>query len=167
MATVTVINCNVTNLQPSYTSLNLGPIPAGTTTDQAAKTVRKALVDLMDTNWPATYPSVPSNQQDSGIMQPWADNVSGTAPACAVAQITTDFKAWSLPFDKNTFSAMAVQITTEIAAQGGDTGTFYGQTNISGSETIYWGVGYTTAVVIDDPETTGIIYSFRAVLGIN
>lgn len=162
------ITVNVNNFQPAYTALGLGTIPAGTSVANGVSTIEKALIASLMSSWPSTYPASAPNQTDDGIMEPWSANVSGTAPACIVNQITTDFNSWQLPYSSALLNQMAIQITTEIAANGGQTGNFYGQTNLAGSEKIYWGVAYTTAVVIGPPtNATGIIYAFTAVLGLD
>ncbi len=170
MSTISTTNItvNVNNLQPAYTALGLGPIPAGSTIANGVAAIKTALAKNLMTNWPSDYPASVPNQEDTGIMEPWSANVAGSAPACILQQLTTDFTSWQLPYSQVLLNQMAIQITTEIADNGGQTGHFYGQTRLSGSETIYWGVAFTTAVVIGPPtNATGIIYSFTAVLGLD
>lgn len=162
------ISVSINNFQPAYTALGLGTIPAGITVANGVAAIEKALIAGLMSKWPPTYPASVSRNVDDGIMEPWSANVGGTVPACIIQQLTTDFTSWELPYTSDLLRQIAKQITTEINANGGQTGYFYGQTSISGSETIYWGVAYTTAVVIGPPtNATGIIYSFTAVLGID
>ncbi|MFZ6844160.1 hypothetical protein [Undibacterium sp. RuTC16W] len=170
MSTVqtTNINVNIINFQEAYTSLGMGTIPAGTSVANGVAAIEKALIANLMSKWPASYPASEPNQVDDGIMEPWSSNVAGTAPVCLVNQITTDFNSWQLPYNSDLLMQMGNEITTEIAANGGQTGYFYGQTSLAGSEKIYWGVAYATAVVIGPPSNaTGVIYAFSAVLGLN
>jgi hypothetical protein len=158
---------NVNQLAPAYQSLGLGPIPPGTTAADGVAAVETKLKANLATSWTgANFPTLPSFQQDVGLMGPWSSNVSGTAPACLVQQITQDFNSWSLPNDQTTINQMATQITTEISANGGITGTFLGRSRLGGSEEIDWGVAFTTGVIVDNPEENGIIYAFGAVLNV-
>lgn len=163
----TSITVNVNNFQPAYSSLGLGPIPAGTTVDSAVKTIQTALEKMLGDNWPKSgYGSAPT-QTDSAIMAPWKANIPGTAPKCVIDAIKIDFKAWGLPVDDNAITLMAKEITQQISNHGGNTGTFYGVSHVTSSETIYWGVSFTTAVVVDNPMETGIIYGFGAVFSLD
>lgn len=162
---VTVIN--VQSMQPSFTAAGLGPIPAGTTADAAVATIQTAFATKLRNNWPSNWPAYVTSQQDQGIMGPWSANLAGTAPPCLVQQITMDFNNWELPVDTSTINDMASQITEEISANGGTTGTFTGRTRIGGAETIYWGVAFGTGAIADNPEEMGIIYVFSAQLGVN
>jgi hypothetical protein len=165
--TVTNINVNVNNFQQAYTDLGLGPIPAGTKLDVAVPAIFAKLGTLLQTGWPANFGTYIASQEDSAIMSPWTANVGGTAPQCVIDAITLDFTSWALPVDSNTITLMAKEITQQIVNKGGDTGTFYGRTVLAGSEMMYWGVAFTTAIVVDSPEQTGILYAFTANLGIN
>ena len=161
------ITVNVDNFQPAYTSLGLGQIPAGTSVANGVSTIEKALISNLMSKWPKSYPDSIPNQKNDGIMEPWSANVGDTAPACLVNQITTDFNSWQLPYNTATLNQMAKEITTSIASNGGQTGNFYGQTSLTSNEKVYWGVAFTTAVVIGPPSnSTGIIYAFTAVLGL-
>jgi hypothetical protein len=160
-------NINNPTMQGTYNSLGLGPIPAGTTADAAVTAVEKVLFKNLQTGWPSTAAPYDPTQQDSGIMGPWSDNVAGTAPPCVVQQVTLDFNSWGLPNDPPTISAIGSEITQQISDNGGLTGVFYGKQRLGGSETIYWGVGFATGVIVDSPEEFGIIYVFAAAFGIN
>lgn len=164
---VTVINVNVTNFQAAYTNLGLGPIPAGTTVSSAVSTILAKLRDNLQKDWPTRYEPFATEQEDGAIMTPWKDNVPGTAPKCVIDTINLDFEAWGLPVDDKTINLMAKEITQQISNHGGAYGTFYGKSRIAASETIQWGLGFTTAVVVDKPEQIGIIYSFSAVLSLS
>ncbi len=158
---------NVYEMQPTFSQLGMGPVPAGITADAGVSLVQKQLFKNLSASWPATAPQYDPTQQDQGIMGPWTDNVGGTAPPCVVQAITTDFNAWSLPVDTGTVNEMAQQITQEISNNGGLTGQFFGKTRLGGSETLYWGVGYATGPIQDSPEVLGVIYVFAAVFGVN
>jgi hypothetical protein len=164
---VKIINVNVTNFQPAYTNLGLGPIPAGTTVDSAVFAIQNKLKENLEKSWPKKYDPFTAEQEDSAIMTPWKDNIPGTAPQCVLDTINLDFEAWGLPVDPKTITLMAKEITQQISNHGGTYGTFYGKNQIAGSETIQWGLGFTTAVVVDKPEQIGIIYSFSAVLSLS
>jgi hypothetical protein len=162
---VVVIN-KTESLQGSYTALGLGPIPPGTPVDAAVKTLEAALFKLLAASWPSTYPTYPS-VQDSGVMGPWNSNAPGTAPPCVTQQMTLDFQSWGLPVDENAITLMAEEITQQISNNGGQAGTFYGQTRVGASETMYWAVGFATGAIVDGPpEELGIIYTFVATLGL-
>jgi hypothetical protein len=116
-------------------------------------------------NWPSSWPSYDDTQVDSGIMEPWSGNVSGSAPQCVTDQITLDFNSWSFPNDQAMITQMAKEITQQISASGGNTGVFSGKARRGASTTLYWRVSYTTGIAIDDPETMGVFYGFCAVMG--
>jgi len=164
---VTNINVNVNNFAPAYKSVGLGAIPAGVNVSTVVKTIEKQLFKDLKTNWPASYADFDSSQEDSAIMAPWKDNVPGTAPKCVTDAITLDFQNWGLPVDKPTITNMAKEITQQISNNGGLSGTFYGKMQVAGSETIYYGIGFATAVVVNNPEEKGIIYVFSSSLGLN
>jgi|GEM_PF-3516834 len=163
--TVNNINVSVNNFQPAYNSYGLGTIPAGTTVAQGVNTLQTAMDNTLMAKWPTSYPPANTNQIDHAIMEPWSDNVAGTAPKCATQAISLDFTSWNLPYSTAAVTQMAKEITQQIANNGGEAGQFYGQTPLAGSEILYWGVAFATAVVIE-PDTTGILYSFTATLGI-
>jgi hypothetical protein len=164
-SSVTIIN--VTSMQPTYTALGLGPIPAGTLADAAVATVEKQLFKNLQASWPASAPTYDPTQQDSGIMGPWSGNVAGTAPPCVVQQITLDFNSWALPNDQNAITSMAEEITQQIQNNGGLSGQFYGKTRVGGSMTLYWAVGFGTGAIADNPEELGIIFVYSAALAVN
>ena len=164
-STVVIITSPTT--QNTYQQLGLGPLPPGTLADAAVAAIEKVLVKQLSTNWPANFAAYDSSQQDQGIMGPWSANRAGSAPACVIQQITSDFNEWGLPNDPGTVSGMGSEITQQIADNGGLTGTFYGKHRLGGAETIYYGVGFGTAAIADNPEVLGIIYVFAAVLGVN
>jgi hypothetical protein len=166
MATIneTNITVNVNNFQSSYTALGLGPVPPGTTADLACTTIETQLKKNLVTNWNPAAPPLDPTQVDTAIMQPYTAVVAGTAPPCVVQQLNLDFSNWALPVVNTLFTSIAMEITMGIVNQGGLTGGFSGKTVIAGSEVIYWSVAYTTAVVIDNPSTVGVIYAFGAVL---
>lgn len=166
MSRTTNITVNVINFQPAYTSLGLGPIPAGTTPDDAVATLQKKLGKDLQTNWPSTFEPYNSMQEDSGVMAPWKANIPGTAPKCATDAIALDFEAWGLPVDHPSITLIAKEVTQQISNHGGNMGVFYGKSRIAGSTTIQWGVSFTTSVVVDKPEEMGIIFAFAAVLAI-
>jgi len=163
------ITVNVDNFQQAYTDLGIGAIPAGTTIANGIKEIEKALIAKLMSGWPANgYPASDPNQRNEGIMEPWSDNVAGTAPFCVTQQLTSSFNGWQLPYSSGLVNQIAIEITQNIASNGGQTGTFYGQTSLTPNETIYWGVAFTTAVVTAPPSnSTGIIYAFTAVLDLN
>ncbi len=161
-ANVTVINVNL--LQPVYNSLNMGQIPAGTTPDAATAQILKTLRNSLADNWPTTWPAFDVSQADAGIMQPWSENVAGSAPKCVTDQITLDFNAWSFPNDPAMVTQMAKEITEQIGASGGNTGVFSGKARRGAASTMYWRVGFTTGIVIDDPFTLGVFYAFCGVM---
>ena len=165
----TNITVNVGNFQNAYSDLGLGTVPAGATIADGVKAIEKALIANLMSHWPANgYPASSANQTDDGIMEPWSANVGGTAPACVVQQLANNFNGWQLPYSTTLLNQIAIEITQNIASNGGMTGTFYGQTSLTPNETVYWGVAYTTAVVIGPPSnSTGIIYAFTAVLDLN
>ncbi len=163
---VTNITVNVNKFQPAYNHFGLGPIPAGTKIDQAVATIQRQLKKELSDNWPKANPS-PKYSPDAAIMAPWKNNVAGTAPKCVTDAISQDFTTWGLPVDKNTITEMAKQITQEISNSAGLNGYYYGQSALGASETIYWGVSYISAVVVDKPEEYGIIFAFSASLGLN
>jgi hypothetical protein len=160
---VTVVNVYV--LQPVYDSLNMGPIPPGTTPDAATASILAKLRTSVTTNWPAAWPAYDDTQVDAGIMQPWSGNVGGSAPQCVVDQITLDFNSWSFPNDGAMITQMAKEITEQVSASGGNTGVFDGKARRGAATTLYWRVSYTTGIAIDNPETLGVFYGFCAVLG--
>lgn len=163
--TVNNVNVSVYNFQAAYTAYGLGTIPAGTSVAAGVGTIQKAMDNVLKTQWPASYPTFVPNQVDHAIMEPWKDNIGGTAPRCATQAITLDFTSWNLPFSTAAVTQIAKEITQQIANNGGQTGTFYGQTPLTSSETLFWGVAFATAVVIE-PDVTGILYSFTAALGL-
>lgn len=164
----TTINVNVQNLQPAYTALGMGNIPAGTSVAMGISGLEKTLLGNLANGWPSVFAPYASYQQNDGIMEPWSDNVGGTAPSCVTQQIISSFNGWELPYSSDAVNQIASEITQNIAANGGQTGTFYGRTALAGGETLYWGVSYATAVVIGPPtNATGIIYAFSAAIGFN
>jgi len=163
---------NTISMQNSYDQLGLGPIPPGTTADSAVKTVQTSLFTTLNANWPKGFPPLAdTSQHDQGIMGPWSDNIPGSAPSCVVQQLSQDFKSWEMPVDTNTINTMAAQITQEISSNGGVSGTFFGRSQIGGSETVHWGVGFATGAIADGPdggtEELGIIYVITAQLDVN
>jgi hypothetical protein len=118
----------------------------------------------ISSNWPSAFPTYASYPEDSAIMAPWKDNVGGSIPKCVVDAITQDFTSWDLPVDTATIRNMAKQITQEVANNGGSTGTFFGKSQLGGAATLYWGVGFATAPVVNSPEEMGIIYAFSALV---
>jgi len=166
MSRTTNITVNVINFQPAYTSLGLGPIPAGVTTAAAVTTIQKALGKKLGSKWPSAYEPYNSAQEDSAVLAPWKNSIPGTAPKCATDAIALDFEAWGLPVDHPAITLIAKEITQQISNHGGNTGVFYGKSRIAGAETIQWGVSFTTAIVINKPEEKGILYAFSAVLSI-
>jgi hypothetical protein len=164
---VTNITVNVNEYAAAYKANGLGDIPAGTTVSDVVGNIDKKLKKDLAASWPSAFEPYASYQTDNAIMAPWKNNVGGQAPKCVTDAITQDFSSWELPVDKATITGMAKQITQEIANNGGLTGTFYGKHQLGGAETIYWGVAFTTAPVINNPEEMGIIYAFSAVLGLN
>lgn len=165
---VTNITVNVNSLQPAYTALGMGNVPAGSTIANGVTAIQKVLIGNLSSSWPTSYPAYESNQMNDGIMEPWSDNIAGSAPACVTQQIINSFNGWQLPYSTTAVNQIAIEITQNIASDGGQSGTFYGQTTLAGGgETLYWGVAYTTAVVIGPPSNaTGVIYAFAGVLGI-
>jgi hypothetical protein len=160
---------NVTNvfiMQPTYTALGLGPIPAGTLPDVLVPAIEKKLVAQLQAAWPSTFPAYTASQQDMGIMGPWADNIAGTAPPCLVQQATLDFQNWELPVDAGAIDAMGKTITQEISSNGGEAGTAFGRTRVGTAVTIYWGVSFVTGPIADNPEEIGVIYVFTALADI-
>ncbi|WP_353780097.1 hypothetical protein [Winogradskyella sp. 3972H.M.0a.05] len=164
---VTNITVNVNEFQEAYSRLGLGQIPAGVTVSTVVSKIEAKLAKDLSGSWPDAFPAYASYQEDSAIMAPWKANVAGKAPKCVTQAITQDFTSWDLPVDTNTITEMAKQITQEVANNGGLSGTFYGRSQLGGAETLYWGVGFATAPVINQPEEMGIIYVFSAVLGLN
>ena len=160
---VTVINVRI--LQPVYDSLNMGQIPSGTTPDSATAAILTKIKNNVTADWPSAWPAFDSTQVDSGIMQPWSGNVPGTAPKCVTDQITLDFNSWSFPNDQAMIKQMAEEVTEQVGASGGNWGVFSGKARRGAASTIYWRVGYTTGIVIDNPETLGVFYGFAAVMG--
>lgn len=163
---VTNITVNVNNFQSAYDHFGLGRIPAGTKIDKAVATIMRSLKKELSDNWPKANPT-PSYAPDAAIMGPWKANAAGTAPKCVTDALTQDFDTWGLPVDKDTIDQMAKQITQEISNSAGLNGYYYGQSTLGASETIYWGVSYISAVIVDNPEEYGIIYGFSASLGLN
>jgi hypothetical protein len=163
---VTIVN--IESLNATCQQLGMQPLPPGTPLDKGVKQVWDALNTAMATKWAKVYPSVTAPaESDSGVMGPWSDNVPGTAPQCLTGKVGEDFKSWGLPVDDPAIEQMAVQITQEISSQGGAAGTFVGQSQVGGSETIYWAVGYGTGAIADGPpEMLGVIYTFMATLSV-
>lgn len=164
---VTNITVNVNEFAAVYRANGLGDIPAGTTVSDVVGLIETKLKKELAASWPSAFEAYVSYQTDNAIMAPWKSNVAGQAPKCTTDAIKQDFGSWSLPVDEDTITNMAKQITQEIANNGGLTGTFYGKHQLGGAETIYWGVAFTTAPVIDIPKEMGVIYAFSAVLGLN
>lgn len=164
-SSTSVINVNINTFQQYYNALDLGPIPAGTTIDGAVKGLQAGLMTMMQTEWASRYPTVPinSNQQNQGIMQPYNQDISGTAPQCAIDWITTSLNGWQMPFSPQVPTMMASEIANNVSSNAGIKGVFCGQTNLNANETIYWAVGYIVATVID-PNTLGIIFTYTATL---
>ena len=163
---VTNITVNVNNFQAAYNHFGLGPIPPGTKIDKVVATIEGVLKKDLTSNWPSANPK-PTYDPDTAIMAPWKDNVAGTAPKCVTDAISQDFGSWGLPVDKDTITEMAKQITQEISNNAGLKGEFYGQSTLGAAETIYWGVSYVSAIIVDKPEEYGIIFAFNASLGLN
>lgn len=159
-SSVTVIN--VQNFQPLYDSLNLGPVPPGTTPDALVAKALKAIGDSLSVNWPEPWPPFDSTQVDTSIMQPWGGVVAGSAPKCVTDKITLDFKAWGFPVDQTMITQMAQEVTQHVVDSAGLPGVFNGKAR-RGSTTLFWRVAYNTGIVADDPETQGIYYGFCAV----
>lgn len=160
----TNITINVNALQPAYTATGLGTIPAGTSVANGVTALETNLAKKLASSWPygPDNPYV-ANQTNEGVVEPWSANVAGTAPACVVQQIQTSFNGWQLPYSTAAVNQMAMEITTNIANNGGQLGTFFGQTTMGG-EKIYWGVAY-IAVPVDTNNTLGIVYAFTGALG--
>ena len=163
------ITVNINNFQQAYTDLGIGEIPAGTQIADGIKAIERALLTTLVSGWHTNgYPAIVANQQNDGIMEPWSDNVGGTAPRCVTQQLQNSFNGWGLPYSTDLVNQMAIEITQNIASNAGQTGTYYGRTSLTPNETIYWGVAFTTAVVTAPPSnSTGIIYAFTAVLDLN
>lgn len=162
----------VESLVETFEAAGLAPPAAGTKASEVLnKQLWPAFAKKLQDGWPADWPAYDASQVDEGMMGPWTANVAGTAPSCVVQQIMMDLGNWGLPADQNTVNAMASQITEEVAAHGGLTGTFYGHAQVGGSEVIYWGVAFGTGGITDSTGGTqtevGIIYSFSAVLDVD
>jgi hypothetical protein len=154
-------------MQPLHDALQMGSIPAGTTTDAAVNAVQAQLQTNLATAWNSAGRTSPGVNTNVGIMGPWSADVGGTAPTCVVQQLTENFTAWGLPTDQGAISSIASEITENIAANGGLSGQFLGLTREGGSETLLWGVAYATGIIVDNPMMLGVIYTFEAVLGID
>ena len=157
---------NVTNIyvfQSVYESLGMGQVPPGTTPDNAVKAILEQLKKNVAQDWPGSFPPYDDSQVDMGVMQPWSDNIPGSAPQCVIDQITGDFNSWDLPNDQAMIKQMAQEITEHIGAQVGTTETFDGKKRLGGTVEIFWRVAYATGPVVDNPLTLGIFYSFCAV----
>jgi hypothetical protein len=165
---VTQINVDVNNLQPAYSALGMGSVPAGTTIANGVAAIEKVLIANLASGWPAAFAPYLSYQMADGIMEPWTANVPGSAPACVTQQLINSFNGWQLPYSTTAINQIAIEITQQIGSNGGQAGTFYGQTTLAGGgETLYWGVAYTTAVVVGPPDNSvGIIYAFSGSLGL-
>ena len=159
---VTIVNIN--SFQPLYNSLNLGPIPPGTTPDAAVQKALKAIAAALSEDWPTGWPAFDSTQVNSSIMQPWKEVAPGTAPKCVVDAVTLDFKSWGMPVDEKMITQMAQEITQQVVNKAGSPGVVDGKAR-RGSTTLYWRVSFNTGIVVDDPETLGIYYGFCAVEG--
>ena len=166
MSTSVTIN-NSASMQPTYTALGMGDVPAGITADAAVTAVQTKLLSNIQAKWPKTWPD-PLTDTDVGAMGPWDDNVAGTAPPCLVKKLQLDFTGWGLPVVQTVINQMAEEITEQVSSRGGLSGMFFGKTAVGGSETIYWAVGFGTGTLEDGPPAVlGIIYVFTAALGVN
>jgi hypothetical protein len=166
MSTTTVneINIDVNALQPAYNNVGLGPIPPGTSVANGVAALEKILIGMLASSWPyAPDTAYVANQTNDGIMEPWTSVVGGTAPSCVVQQIQTSLDGWQLPYSPAAIQQMAIEITTNIANNGGQKGSYFGQTSM-GAEKLYWGVAY-AAIPVDTNNTQGIIYAFTGALG--
>lgn len=167
VSVTTIVNNNVSvsALQPAYTASGLGPIPAGTSVANGVVKLEKILIGKLASGWPyGPDTAYVANQTNDGIVEPWTANVSGTAPACVVQAIQTSLNGWQLPYSSAAINQMAIEITTNIANNGGQAGTFFGQTTM-GAAKLYWGVAF-AAIPVDTNNTMGIIYAFTGALGL-
>src|SRR4051794_24893248 len=85
---------NITNiyvLQPAYTEQGMGQV-TGTPSD-ALKKLQAQLARMTGTVFAAKYPTADVNDPETGVMGPWDNSQSGTAPKCATDQITLDLAA--------------------------------------------------------------------------
>lgn len=164
---VTDLQVHVSNFQQAYNDLGLGPVSAETTVSNALSRIETALIETLTSKWPVTYAPIISHQEESAIMAPWSANIPETAPQCVINAITTDLETWALPVEKHAIKIIAEEITMHISNHGESTGTFYGKTQLTSSEVIQWGVGFTTSVIMNEPRQKGIIYAFTAVLEYN
>ena len=136
-------NVNITNvyvMQPAFTELGMGQV-AGTPSDSLKK-LQGQLAKLVGTLFSAKYPTADQSDPQTGIMGPWDNSQSGTAPKCATDQITLDFGSWGIDAEPGVIDHMVKTITTHLGNNMGVTGTMSGASAITGSEKIFWAVGY-------------------------
>ncbi|MFL5073823.1 MAG: hypothetical protein ACJ8DS_01040 [Microvirga sp.] len=144
---------------------DLGPIP-GNVSD-TVKLLQKQLCGTVTTMFAARFPHADANPPMTGIMGPWTLDQSGTAPKCAVDQITLDFEDWGIDADPTTISRMVMTITRHLAGTMGETGAMPGSTAVTGpAKTIQWCVGWALADVGQNiPPDKGVIYAYTAAEG--
>ena len=160
------------SLVETFKAAGLAPPPPGTDpSTQLNLTLWPGLSSKLQGGWPTDWPAYDTSNEDRGIMGPWTANVAGAAPSCLVNQIAMDLGNWGFPVEQNTVNAMASQITEEVSVRGGTSGTFYGHSQVAGSEIIYWGVAFGTAGLTSSTggaaSEMGIIYVFSAALGMD
>ncbi|MFL5073824.1 MAG: hypothetical protein ACJ8A4_17900 [Microvirga sp.] len=161
---VTVIN--IFALQPAYTEQGLGQV-SGTPSD-ATKKLQTQLGKMVGTVFAAKWPTADTNDPMTGIMGPWDNSQGGTAPKCATDQITLDFGSWGIDAEPGIIDHMAKTITMHLANTMGSTGTMAGSSAVTGSEKIYWAVGFAVVDVGQGtPPEKGVIYAYTAAEGLD
>jgi hypothetical protein len=155
-------------MQPSYASLGLGTISADQSSAVVIKGLQDKLLTKLTAQWTASgYPAF-THTENRGVMGPWDNSQTNTAPACLVQELTSNFSDWGIPTDPNAINQIAKAITEGVGDNGNLGGTFLGTSSISPSEGIDWGVGYATGDVASGsegtPPTLGVIFVFIAML---
>jgi hypothetical protein len=143
---------------------DLGPIPGNI--DAAVKQLQKALSGMVMTQFATRFGHASQNDAMTGIMGPWTPDQGGTAPKCAIDQITLDFEDWGIDTDPGTISRMVMTITRHLANTSGEIGTLAGSTPLPGTKQIEWCVGWGLADVGQSmPPEQGVIYAYTAAEG--
>lgn len=159
----------VDSINHTGSNFELTPVPAGTPAPIATQKMLAAMQKILISKFQDIFPgqSLPPSNHDGGYIGPWKNNIGGRAPACAIKQVARDFSNWGLPTapaNEHLPTTIVQEITQAISSQAGGAGFQSGTKQLTGSELIYWMVGYATVSIAQNEN--GILYVFGATEGI-
>lgn len=157
---ISEISVDVSNFQTAYNDLGLGTISPGKTIPSVITSIETMLLLKLTESWPVSFNPITPYQSDSAILTLMRH--SGTIPLCVIDAIAANFKTWKIEVQKNIIQKIAKEVALKILTHTKTTSIIYGECAINENESIQWGVAFSKAVIVYDPEQWGIIYGFTA-----